>query len=210
MKKYNPFDLLAKEYEAWFVENKILFQSELLALKKLVPTSKKGIEIGIGSGIFAEQLGIRYGVDPSEKMLGYARNRGLQVQTGVAENLPYDDASFDFAVFITTICFVDDPERSLQEAYRVLKNKGEIIIAILDRETPYGSTLEKAKEKNVFYKNARFFSTPEIVNLLEKYSFKISRILQTLENLASTVVEYPSEGFGMGSFVVVKGVKEEP
>jgi hypothetical protein len=58
MTEQSPFDTLASEYEAWFVENKILFQSELLALKQVVPVDKKGVEIGIGSGIFAEQLGI--------------------------------------------------------------------------------------------------------------------------------------------------------
>lgn len=40
---HHIFDALASEYEAWFVENKVLFQSELLALKQVVPTDKKGI-----------------------------------------------------------------------------------------------------------------------------------------------------------------------
>jgi ubiquinone/menaquinone biosynthesis C-methylase UbiE len=71
--KQNPFDNLTSEYEAWFVKNKTLFQSELLALRQVVPVDKKGLEIGVGSGIFAEQLGIHYGIDPAEKMLEYAR-----------------------------------------------------------------------------------------------------------------------------------------
>jgi hypothetical protein len=37
----NPFEYLASEYEAWFIENKVLFQSELLALKQVVPVDKK-------------------------------------------------------------------------------------------------------------------------------------------------------------------------
>ena len=45
--KQNPFDTLASEYESWFVENKVLFQSELLALRQVVPVGKKGIEIGV-------------------------------------------------------------------------------------------------------------------------------------------------------------------
>lgn len=39
--KLNPWESLASEYEAWFVENKILFQSELLALRQVVPLDKK-------------------------------------------------------------------------------------------------------------------------------------------------------------------------
>jgi len=205
--KQNPFNSLASEYEAWFVENVILFQSELLALKQVVPVNKTGVEIGIGSGIFAEQLGIRFGVDPSEKMLGYARQRNRDVQIGMAENLPYADESFDFAAFITAICFVDDPERAVQETYRILKNSGEIIIAIMDKETRFGKFLEREKKKSQFYKYARFFSVPEIRELLEKNSFRVTQTVQTLEDPATRRIENPVKGYGKGSFVVIKGVK---
>lgn len=206
---YNPFDYLADEYEAWFIRNKVLFQSELLALKQVVPVDKTGVEIGIGSGIFAEPLGIRFGIDPSEKMLEYARRRGLEVQNGVAENLPYENESFDFAVLINALCFVTDPNLALQETHRILKSDGEIIIAILDKETQFGRFLENNKKKSQFYKHARFFSVPEIIDLLEKHNFRITQTLQTLEDPATRKIENPLEGFGKGSFVVVKGVRQE-
>ena len=205
--KQNCFDTLAPEYEAWFVENKVLFQSELLALKQVVPADKKGVEIGIGSGIFAEQIGIRFGVDPSEPMLEYARQRGLEVQNGLAENLPYENESFDFAVFINSICFIDNPDLAVKEAYRILKNEGEIIIAILDKETRFGRFLESEKKKSPFYRHARFFSVPEIRELLEKNKFRVTQTVQTLENPATSKIENPVEGYGKGSFVVIKGVR---
>ncbi len=204
---FNPIDTLADEYEAWFIENKILFQSELLALKQVVPVDKTGVEIGIGSGIFAEQLGIRYGIDPSEKMLEYARKRWLEVQTGEAENLPYKSEFFDFAVFITTVCFVNNPEQALQEAHHVLKDQGEIIVAILDKETLFGKFLESNKKRSQFYRHARFFSVPQISELLEKNNFRVTQTVQTLEDPASRKIENPGKGYGKGSFVVVKGVK---
>jgi len=204
----NLFDTLAPEYETWFVENKVLFQSELLPLQQVVPVDKTGVEIGIGTGIFAEPLGIRFGIDPSEPMLEYARQRGLEVQNGVAENLPYDNESFDFAVFITALCFVDDPERAVQETYRILKNRGKIIIAILDKETRFGQFLDKYKQRSQFYKHARFFSVPEIRELLEKSNFRVTQIFQTLEDPATSKIENPVEGYGKGSFVVVKGEKQ--
>jgi len=194
----NPFDTLASEYEAWFVENKVLFQSEVLALKHVVPVGKKGVEIGIGSGIFAEQLGIRYGIDPSETMLDYARQRGLEVQNGLAENLPYENESFDFAVFINSICFIDNPDLAVKEAYRILKNEGEIIIAILDKETRFGRFLESEKIKSPFYRHARFFSVPEIRKLLKKNKFRVTQTVQTLENPATSKIENPVEGYGKG------------
>ncbi len=205
--KTNLFDNLVSEYEAWFEENKTLFQSELLALQQVIPVNKKGLEIGIGSGIFAKPLGIQSGVDPSENMLEKARERGLDVRSGVAENLPYDAESFDYAVMITSICFVNNPEKAVSEAYHVLREKGELIIAIIDRETPFGKFLDERKGKSRFYKYARFFSANEVITLLEAQSFKISRVLQTLEDPASLKIDNPSDGHGKGSFVVIKGVK---
>lgn len=205
--EHNPFDSLVSEYESWFVQNKTLFQSELLALKQVIPIGEKDIEIGIGSGIFAEQLGIHFGIDPSENMMEYARKRGLEVQISVAEELPYDTASFDYAVFITSICFVENPQRTIEEAHRILKNEGVIIIAFIDKDTPFGKFLDEGKSKSRFYKNARFFSTQEIVSLLETTNFRVDRILQTLENPGSTIIEEPTEGYGKGSFVVIKGTK---
>ena len=203
---HNPFDSLTSEYEKWFIENGNLFKSELLALKQVVPVEKEGIEIGIGSGIFAEKLGIKSGIDPSENMLAIARKRGRNVVKGVAENLPYSDASFDFAAFITSICFVDNPGKAILEAHRILKPKGEIIIAIIDKATTFGKFLEKGKEKSKFYKHANFFSASEIINLLESVHFKVTDIYQTLENPGNTEIERPMEGYGKGSFVVIKGV----
>lgn len=43
----NPFEIFTREYEEWYIENKFLFQSELLALKLVVPPGKTGVKIGI-------------------------------------------------------------------------------------------------------------------------------------------------------------------
>ncbi len=59
-------------------------------------------------------------------MLNYAKKRKLSVEKGFAENLPYPDKSFDFAAFITSICFVDNPEKALKEAHRIIKDKGDL------------------------------------------------------------------------------------
>jgi len=205
--KSNPFDIFTEEYEDWFKKNEIIFQSELLALKQVVPTGKEGIEIGIGSGIFAEKLGIKFGIDPSENMLNYARQRNLKVVNGIAENLPYPDKRFDFAVFITSICFIDNPLKALKEAYRIIKNNGDLIIAFIERESSLGQILESKKKESKFYKNAKFYSANEIISLIESTGFKKTEIIQTLTNLNSNFIENPTQGYGIGSFVVVKGKK---
>ncbi|MBN1633647.1 MAG: class I SAM-dependent methyltransferase [Ignavibacteria bacterium] len=206
--KFNSFNIYTKEYEDWFKENEIVFQSELLALKQLIPAEKKGVEIGIGSGIFAEKLGIKYGIDPSENMLDFARKRNLIVEKGYAENLPYPNSSFDFAVFITSICFIENPGKSLKEAFRVIKDKGELIVAIIDRDSTLGKSLETIKEDSKFYKYARFYSVPEMISIIEFNNFEIAEIVQTLINMNPHIPENPLKGYGKGGFVVIKAIKK--
>jgi len=205
--KNNPFDAHTKQYEDWFKKNDTVFQSELLALKQVVSIGNEGIEIGIGSGIFAEKLNIKYGIDPSEKMLNYARQRNLEVKKGVAENLPYSDNNFDFALFMTSFCFVENPAKAIEETHRILKNNGEIIIAIIDKESSLGQILERNKNESKFYKYATFFSVQEIIKMIEFGGFVITDIFQTLTNENMKMIEQPKKGYGKGSFVVIKGIK---
>jgi len=64
MPKLKPFEEYTKRYEDWFKKNKFAYESELLAVKELIPANGEGIEIGVGSGKFAEPLGIKLGVEP--------------------------------------------------------------------------------------------------------------------------------------------------
>ncbi len=209
MPKTKPFDENIEQYESWFKKNKFAYKSELKAIKKMIPINKQGIEIGIGSGLFAKQLGIKTGVEPSEEMRKLSQKRGLKVYDGVGENLPIESASFDFALIVTTICFLDDVEKSFKEIYRILKSDGFFIIGFVDKESSLGKIYQKFKNENIFYKIARFFSTNEVLKLLEKSNFSAEKIVQTVFGNLSKIynVQEPKEGFGKGGFVVIKAIK---
>ena len=49
MANIEPFEKHAGEYEDWFERNKFAYESELRAVRTLLPASDNGIEIGIGS-----------------------------------------------------------------------------------------------------------------------------------------------------------------
>jgi len=208
MYKTFAFDDNANEYDNWFDNNQEIYQSELLALKQSVPIDKIGLEIGVGTGRFAVPLGVRIGIEPSEAMSSIARQRGVKVKKGFAENLPFKDKSFDFVLFVTTICFLSDILQSFNEAYRVLNEKGEIIVGLIDKNSDLGKKYEKMKEKNKFYKDAHFYSVDEIVNLLKLSNFHNFSFYQTLVNPNKKEVEKPQIGYGKGSFVVVKAIKK--
>jgi ubiquinone/menaquinone biosynthesis C-methylase UbiE len=210
MAKTKPFDEHLEEYERWFVDNHSVFESELEAIRQLMPKTERGIEIGIGSGIFAARLGISDGVEPSEPMRNKAEERGLHVIDGVAEKLPLADKSFDFALMVTTICFVDDINRSFAETYRILKNNGCLILGFVDKESPVGKSYLSFKDKSIFYKNAVFYSTEELYKSLNDNSFMITDTLQTVFGQLDQIdgIQKPEKGYGKGSFVVIKAIKK--
>ena len=209
MAKTKPFDEYTSQYEDWFERNKFAFESELRAIREQLPNSNNGIEIGVGSGRFAIPLGIKIGVEPSRKMREIAQKRGIKVIDGVAESLPFDDAQFDFALMVTTICFVDDIKTSFQEAYRVLKPGGYLIIGFIDKESPVGKLYQQHKGEGVFYRIATFYTVDEVVSHLKKAGFNNFNFTQTIfHNLAEIKdIESIKQGYGKGSFVVIKAIK---
>ena len=68
-KPTDPFDQLAERYDSWFDRHASVFQSEIEALKKVIPKAGDGLEVGVGSGRFSAALGIRIGVEPSVNLL---------------------------------------------------------------------------------------------------------------------------------------------
>ena len=209
MPKTKPFDDYISEYEEWFVQNSTVYSSELKAIKNISGVPENAVEIGIGSGLFAEPLGIKTGIEPSETMREMAKERGLHVIDGVAENLPWKDNSIDYVLMVTTICFVDDVKKSLSEVHRILQNNGSFIIAFVDKNSPMGQLYQKNKEESLFYKNATFFSTEELYEYLKEAGFSIKKTQQTVFGRLNEVVKVqkPKGGYGEGSFVVIKAVK---
>jgi len=209
MARIEPFEQHAGEYEDWFTEHRLAYESELQAVKQQLPQSAVGIEIGVGSGRFAAALGIKLGLEPSPQMSKIAQRRGIQVVGGVAEAMPFGNSKFDFALMVTTICFVDDPEASLKEAHRILKPNGCLIIGFVDRNSAIGSLYEQHKENNVFYRMATFYSPADVISLLGKTGFKELRFAQTIFKSLSEIdtTEPTKPGYGQGSFIVVRATK---
>ncbi|MDY6985566.1 MAG: class I SAM-dependent methyltransferase [Candidatus Thermoplasmatota archaeon] len=183
--RIKPFE---EHYDRWFEEHRYAYLSELEAVKCLIPEGK-GIGVGMSSGRFAEPPGIK-------------------VAQGIAEDLPFEDESFDFVLMVTTICFLDDVKKAFKEAHRVLKRGGSIIIGFIDKESPLGIEYLKHKEESALYRDATFYTVNEVLSFLN--GFRVASALQTTFKPLNKIdsIEPVVEGYGKGSFVAIKAIRE--
>jgi ubiquinone/menaquinone biosynthesis C-methylase UbiE len=209
MARIEPFEKYSEKYEDWFERNKFVYESEIQAIKELLPKVKKSIEIGVGSGKFAVPLGIKIGIDPSPRMRKIAQKRGIEVIDAVAEELPFENSQFELVLMVTTICFVDNLDLTFREIYRILKPGGYLIIGFVDRNSSLGKLYQKHKENSLFYKIATFYSTKEVVYSLSKVGFKEFDFRQTIFHGLNEIkdIEPAKEGYREGSFVVIRARK---
>lgn len=203
------FEKYTRYYDEWFENNAAVYKAELKAIESLIPIRKKGVEIGVGGGRFAAPLNIPIGVEPSGRMAELARKRGIEVHKGVAEKLPYNNEMFDFALMVTTICFVDDVEKAFEEAYRILKPNGALIIGLVDRNSKLGQLYEASKNESLFYSDATFYTVEEVVSFLKNAGFQYFSFAQTLfSDLSKIRTSEPiSKGYGKGAFVGISALK---
>lgn len=193
----------SKRYDEWYEKNKFAYLSELEAIGKFLPKKGKGLEIGVGTGRFAGKLGIDWGIDPSERVLRIARERGVQVRKCSGEKLPFKKETFDYVLSVVTLSFVESPSRVIMEAARVLKNGGRIIIGIVNRESFLGR--HYLGKKGIFYKKAKLLTPKEIFDILIESGFGDISCLQTIFTLPSRMKKphKVTDGFSRGGFVVI-------
>lgn len=106
---------------------------------------------------------------------------------------------------VVTICFVDDPLRAFQEAFRVIRPGGCIAAGFVDRESAIGRAYESRNETSVFYRDARFYTTDEILDLISRTGFRDPVCMQTL--IPGEDEDAIRDGYGEGSFVVLRAEK---
>ncbi|MDD5020235.1 MAG: class I SAM-dependent methyltransferase [Candidatus Omnitrophica bacterium] len=197
------FDKHCKRYDAWYDRHPFAFLSEIEAIRKVLPPSGKGLEIGVGTGRFAAALGITAGIDPSRKMLELARKRGVDARFGRGDEVPFCRGVFDYILIVITLCFVKNPQKVLEEARRVLTKTGTIVIGIVDKESFLGEFYRS--KKSIFYRQAKFLSVSKVTAMLKDAGFASFVYYQTISVLPDCIssVEKPKKGFGKGGFVVI-------
>lgn len=174
---YEAFTSHAEEYDAWFdsEQGSTIFTMETECLRPILHRYPQPyLEVGVGSGRFAQALGIEYGVDPAPALLKKAKSRGVKVQRAIGEKLPFTSGSFGGVLLALTLCFVADPEQVLQEVSRVLIPDGGLVLGLILKGGPWARFYErKGKEGHPIYSRARFFVKKDADDLLARSGFDV-------------------------------------
>ncbi len=105
-----------------------------------VRTGQRALDVGCGTGALATELAAVVGreglaaLDPSERFVEVCRSRvpDADVRVGVAEQLPFGDASFDAVLAQLVVDGMDDARRGVAEMRRVARPGGVLAACVWD------------------------------------------------------------------------------
>ena len=145
------FDGYAAQYDAWFMENENLFQSELRLFQKVLGDiqGKRVLSVGCGSGLFESMIdcsGIE-GIEPSRDMGAIAEKRGVNVVAfGAIEDAELEENAYDVIYLNGSSSYMEDLTRAFDVCKKALKPNGTFISLDVPKESAFGFMYLLAKE----------------------------------------------------------------
>lgn len=229
------FDEFASEYDAWFLENENLFETELRLVASCLEDAGDILTIGCGSGLFEKQLRETYGcnivkgIEPSISMAEIARKRGFEVEIATGEDADYGRELYDTVLFNGCPCYMNDFRAALKKAWDALKPGGRVVAIDVPKESAFGTMynlamtlgtwdhplLNDVKPKDEYpielVKSAVWRTTEVKIGDLEAVGFSgivCRQTLTTMPKYAHLRVEEPIDGYDKGSYVACIGYKK--
>jgi ubiquinone/menaquinone biosynthesis C-methylase UbiE len=131
------FDEISPDYDRWAGG----LHARVAARLVEIAAPKKGhhvLDVGTGTGLVAQLIaplvrpGMVIGIDLSERMLSHARARlipNAQFLGMAAEHLVFRPGTFNLVTMGESLAYFADPAAGLEEAHRVLKPKGRLVLS---------------------------------------------------------------------------------
>ena len=130
------------------------------------------LDVGCGAGNMMHHLahyGHVTGVDNNPKPLEVARQRGLSVREGTADDLPFGQDEFDLLTLLDTVEHVPAEGKVFEECRRVLRNGGKLMIT--------GPAFMFLWSRNdIINMHQRRYTVPELKRKLEEHGFRVLRM----------------------------------
>lgn len=235
---YEAYDKYASEYDAWFIKNENVLETEAALVAKTLENAGRVLSIGCGSGLFEMIMKKRWnisvtdGIEPSRSMAEIAGKRGMKVTIGTAEEVEAHelDGRYDTLLFNGCPCYINNLQKAFDNTARFLRKGGKAIVIDIPKESSYALLYNLAKTLGTwdhpmlrgvcppnpypieFGAMANWRTTAEKVECLERAGYSDFRFMQTLTRMplhSDSSVEEPSEGCDRGSYVAITAILDK-
>ena len=124
-----------EESHWWYIGRRRIIRSFVKEIcARVTDRPPRILDVGCGTGanlMLLSEFGDAEGVDVSPDALAFCRERGLtNVKLGAAEELPYEDGTFDLVTAFDVVEHMDDDVAGLREMRRVLRPGGTLLLFV--------------------------------------------------------------------------------
>ena len=218
------FDHWAEKYDQWFETpmGKLIkgYESKLI-LRMLAPEPGELIlDAGCGTGIFTEDIietgarvvGLELAFDMLRRAVTKCSGQTFQSVIGDIQRLPFADDSFNKAISITAIEFIQDARRAVEELFRVTKPGGCIVVATLNSLSPWAQRRKEAAQKGHAIFRHAIFRSPDEIKGLSPVEGIVETVIHFKKNddpdMARKIEKSGSEkGLNTGAFLAARWLK---
>ncbi len=183
-----------------------LMDQEAEYIRKELQSCKRILDVGCGIGSIEQRLpefNIT-GIDSSDEMLQEARKGSdKEFIRGDAGNLPFEENSFDGIFYLTSIEFLPDYKKALEEASRVLKDRGKFLAMILNPDSHYFKN--HTNKKDSYFNRVKHRNPGEIKELASRYFTVDDEYFLGIRDEDT----FPTHEKEYAALYVLKGMKKE-
>lgn len=157
----------------WYIGRRRILASFVREIcSRIKDRRPKILDVGCGTGanlVMLGEFGEAHGIDVSQDALSFCRERGLdRVRHGAAEELPYEDGTFDLVTALDVVEHLDDDAAGLREFRRVLRPDGRILLFVPAFMFLWGVQDDVSHHR-------RRYRLPELLKVVREAGFEIER-----------------------------------
>jgi ubiquinone/menaquinone biosynthesis C-methylase UbiE len=146
-----------------------VFKKEASYISKRLKGCRSVLSVGCGPAVIEKELQAKgfdvIGLDVSKEALESAPDSVRRV-VGSAERMEFESNSFDAVIYVASLQFISDYEKAVQEAARVLKQDGKLIVMLLNPASKFFNA--KTREADSYVNKIKHFSLAPIEESIGK------------------------------------------